>query len=51
MLIERHVPPEKQEAEIADLLAVAQQIAIRGPRPGTVPAFRGQVGLFRVVLG
>jgi hypothetical protein len=33
MLIERYVPPGKQEAEIADLIAVTQQIAARAPRP------------------
>ena len=33
MLIERYVPPAKQEAEISDLIAVTQQIVIRGPQP------------------
>ncbi len=33
MLIERYVPPAKQDAEIADLIAVTQQIVVRGPRP------------------
>ena len=33
MLIERYVPPAKQAAEISDLIAVTQQIVIRGPQP------------------
>jgi hypothetical protein len=37
ILIERYVPPTKQEAEIADLFAVTQQIAARGPELGREP--------------
>ena len=36
MLIERYVPPAKQDAEIADLIAVTQQIAARNPQPLTL---------------
>jgi hypothetical protein len=32
MLIERYVPPAKQDAEIADLIAVTQEIAARAPQ-------------------
>ena len=36
-LVERWVPEHRREAELSDLIAVAEEVAARGPEPLRVP--------------